>query len=54
MIQADDPRLKTAEGWVALGAPKDATRWVGPMKDLGRFMLMAKDLCLIKMLMDGF
>ena len=30
MIQADDPRLKTAEGWVALGAPKDATRWVGP------------------------
>jgi hypothetical protein len=30
MIQADDPRLKTAEGWVALGAPKNATRWVGP------------------------
>jgi hypothetical protein len=32
MIQADDPRLKTAEGWVALGAPKDATYWVGPCK----------------------
>jgi hypothetical protein len=30
VIQANDPRLKTAEGWVALGAPKDATRWVGP------------------------
>ena len=33
MIQADDPRLKTAEGWVSLGAPKDATRWVGPHED---------------------
>jgi hypothetical protein len=33
MIQADDPRLKTAEGWVALGAPKDATHWIGPHED---------------------
>ena len=32
MIQADDPRLKTAEGWYELGAPKDATYWVGPCK----------------------
>ena len=30
MIQADDPRLKTAEGWSELGAPEDATHWVGP------------------------
>jgi hypothetical protein len=30
MIQADDPRLKTDEGWDELGAPEDATHWVGP------------------------
>ena len=31
MIQADDPRLKTDEGWDELGAPEDATHWVGPV-----------------------
>ena len=30
MIEANDPRLKTAEGWDELGAPFDATHWVGP------------------------
>jgi len=30
VIEANDPRLKTAEGWDELGAPFDATHWVGP------------------------
>ena len=30
MIQADDPRLRTAEGWGELGAPEGATHWIGP------------------------
>ena len=30
MIEANDPRLKTAEGWDELGAPFDATHWVRP------------------------
>ena len=33
MIEANDPRLKTAEGWDKLGAPFDATHWVGPHED---------------------
>ena len=33
MIQANDPRLKTNEGWDELGAPEDATHWIGPHED---------------------
>ena len=33
MIQANDPRLTTPEGWIELGAPEEATHWVGPHED---------------------